>query len=811
MPDIARPSLWTRWSPTSSRAWTAAVALVVAGFCGASALMLQELRRDTWDQAVTGERNLVNILTKDIDRNVELLDLSLGAVADGLLEPEFPSLSPRVQDLILFDHSATGSDLGLILVLDRNGKVVRSSGPSAIGLDLGDRDYFKAFKADPGRGLFIGGPVRGHEAGDADAITLSRGLRAADGSFSGVVVGTIQLDYFQRLFSREDVGRRGSINLFLSDGTCIMRLPYAAADIGRSFAHSANFQRFATAPSGSFSGWSALDGLQRIYSFARVGDLPLFVNVGLSEDDVFAVWRAQAVVTGVALAVLCLFAAGLALRMARQLELTARSERRLRDSEADYRLLADNAHDVIMRLDSSLRRTYVSPACRAVLGYTPEELIGHSPQEIIHPDDWPSVTGLLSNARAGRSEIQTVYRLRHRDGRYIWVEGRYGRLPGLPGFIAVVRDITLRKNAEERAAALNAELEHLARNDALTGLANRRRFDEVLEAECRRAAREHEPVSLLLLDVDRFKLFNDRYGHQGGDACLRAVATAVGGAALRPGDLTARYGGEEIAIVLPGTEAEGAAIVAERVRQAVEDLAIPHAGSPECGGVVTVSIGCATAEPVTGQRTDAGALIAYADACLYEAKRTGRNRAAASVPEGRRLPIPADEAERLAALDAYEAAGALALSESLDQFARITAQLFGVPVAFVSFVGSDTVTMVGRHGTEVDAVPRRDAYCAHTILDDQPMVIPDASVDPRFDTTALPSSGFAFYAGAPLVSPLDGRRLGALCIADTAPRPLLDARARALLADLASVLIGELNRRREAHERSIAAADTLAA
>ena len=91
------------------------------------------------------------------------------------------------------------------------------------------------------------------------------------------------------------------------------------------------------------------------------------------------------------------------------------------------------------------------------------------------------------------------------------------------------------------------------------------------------------------------------------------------------------------------------------------------------------------------------------------------------------------------------------------------------------------------------------------------MVIPDASADPRFDTTALPSSGFAFYAGAPLVSPLDGRRLGALCIADTAPRPLLDARARALLADLASVLIGELNRRREAHERSIAAADTLAA
>lgn len=809
--DAPSPEIWTKQPPSPARFWMIAVTLVVAGFCAASVLMLRDLRKDTWDRAVTGQRNLVTALAQDIDHDVELLDLSLRAVADALADPDLAGLSPRLQDLMLHDQGRTGREIGAMMVLDRDGRVIRGSAPDVIGTEFAARDVVAALKADPGQGLFISAPFRPRPADDEKVIALGRSLRGADGSFAGAVVETVQLAYFRALFSREDLGPRGNINLFRADGTCIMRLPYRADDIGRSFAGSDNFRKFLAAPSGTFSGRASTDGFQRIYSFAHVGGLPLVVDVAGAEDDIFAVWRTKTAIIGLALAALCAVAAGLGLKLVRQLERTARSERRLSDSEADYRLLADNARDVIMRLDPSLRRSYVSPACRAVLGYAPEDLIGRSPQEIIHPDDWPTVNNLLSTAREGRSDMQAIYRLRHRDGHFVWVEGSYGRLPDHRGFIAVLRDVTQRKQAEDRAAALNAELVHLASNDALTGLANRRHFDEVLVAEWRRAVRDDSVVSLLLLDVDRFKLFNDRYGHQGGDACLRAVADAVRGVALRAGDLTARYGGEEIAIVLPGTEAAGAAIVAERVREAVEALAVPHEGNLRCGGVVTVSIGCATAEPASSRRTDPGGLIAAADACLYEAKRTGRNRVESSLPAPGNPPVPADEPERLAVLDAYEAAGALKPSEDLDRIASLAAHLLDVPVAFVSVVGQDTTTLVGRHGTEIEAAPRRDTYCAHTILDDSPLVVADTSADPRFSDDGTARHGLAFYAGAPLVSPVEGRRLGALCVADTVPRPPLDARGRDLLADLARLAMGELERRRNATSDSEPGGGTLAA
>ena len=173
-----------------------------------------------------------------------------------------------------------------------------------------------------------------------------------------------------------------------------------------------------------------------------------------------------------------------------------------------------------------------------------------------------------------------------------------------------------------RTADMNLLLDKQAHVDGLTGLANRRRFDHVLASECDRAGRSGQPLTLLLIDVDFFKRFNDLYGHLAGDDGLRAVASAIAASVSRPSDLVARYGGEEFAVILPMTGRDGALLVAERIRTNVANLAIAHAAGT--AGYVTVSIGAAEALP---QRSDDGPLlISFADQALYRAKALGRNR-----------------------------------------------------------------------------------------------------------------------------------------------------------------------------------------
>ena len=164
--------------------------------------------------------------------------------------------------------------------------------------------------------------------------------------------------------------------------------------------------------------------------------------------------------------------------------------------------------------------------------------------------------------------------------------------------------------------------------DGLTGVANRRCFDERLDTEWRRAARSASPLALLMVDVDHFKRFNDRYGHQVGDECLRRVACALRGGLLRPGDMAARYGGEEFACILPGTDFEGALAVGAGIEQAVRGLRIEHADS-DVSSAVTVSIGVSMGLP--DRDGDPTRLLALADAQLYRAKHSGRGRACGAV------------------------------------------------------------------------------------------------------------------------------------------------------------------------------------
>jgi len=180
------------------------------------------------------------------------------------------------------------------------------------------------------------------------------------------------------------------------------------------------------------------------------------------------------------------------------------------------------------------------------------------------------------------------------------------------------------EDANAQLQQRNAELDRLATMDGLTGLANRRHFDDVLDKEWRRAAREKAKLSLIMIDIDFFKFYNDNYGHQGGDDCLKQVSAALQKAVCRPGDLVARYGGEEFVVVLPNTPAEGSMVMAEKLCLAVSTLKIKHEFS-KASKVVTISMGVATMIP--SSTTSEEVLIASADQALYEAKEEGRNRA----------------------------------------------------------------------------------------------------------------------------------------------------------------------------------------
>jgi diguanylate cyclase (GGDEF)-like protein/PAS domain S-box-containing protein len=294
----------------------------------------------------------------------------------------------------------------------------------------------------------------------------------------------------------------------------------------------------------------------------------------------------------------------------------------VRQNRERYQLIADNVADLVVRLDRDLACGFVSPASRDLLGCEPEELVALPLVEIVHPDDRGAFQQDIARLQTASEIDEFCFRARHADGSYIWVEATGRKLGDRGSIILTIRDISRRKQIEDELAAANSLLKTLATQDGLTGLANRRSFDEVFDREWQRAMRDRAPLGLIMLDVDKFKVFNDVYGHQAGDESLCAVARAIEAALLRPADFVARYGGEEFVIVLPGTDEAGTIEVAERIRQSVEAKKLEHRGN--AGGIVTISAGVwasRTALPVTPREA-----LKCADTNLYSAKAAGRNR-----------------------------------------------------------------------------------------------------------------------------------------------------------------------------------------
>ncbi len=219
--------------------------------------------------------------------------------------------------------------------------------------------------------------------------------------------------------------------------------------------------------------------------------------------------------------------------------------------------------------------------------------------------------------------------LKKKDNTFVWAQcyakttrDETGRRNGFNGFSI---DISETVRTEREINSVNKKLKMLSVVDGLTQIPNRRRFDEYLNSEWKRHFREKDNISLILCDIDFFKLYNDNYGHQAGDECLKEVAAAINGCAGRSADLAARYGGEEFVVILPNTGEQGAMEVAEEVRLSVKNLQIDHEKSKVCDHV-TLSLGVATLLP--GNENSAEELVAMADGALYEAKENGRNQCA---------------------------------------------------------------------------------------------------------------------------------------------------------------------------------------
>jgi diguanylate cyclase (GGDEF)-like protein len=474
----------TPWRLSAKLLIASSIATVI-GFSTVCANVMLDMRHGEEQLARQSLENLASGIEADISRNVELYDLSLRAVVSNMVMPEIKDVSKPIRHLILFDHAATAKHFGAIQVFDAGGNLeVDASTLDPLPENRGDEEYFSVHRDNRDVGLFISRPML-HRG--AYAIVLSRRISGADGSFRGVVAGSIRFSYFHDLFGRLNLDPEDVISVLRHDGIVIMRTPFDLDVIGKNLGHLAAVKSAVAEPSGYLSAPGKYDGITRLMVW-RGGAQPLIVLVGKPWTNVLNLWRIEATRIGAVMLALIAF----------------------------------------------------------VLAVT----------------------------------------------------------------LFLAREIGRRASAEDK-------LEEMATTDALTGLKNRRRFDAAVEDEWRRAMRQRTALSLLMIDADHFKAYNDTFGHQAGDQVLVGIAICISDSVKRAGDCAARYGGEEFAVLLPGTNAADALKVAETIRVKVQ-------GWSDDAMASTVSVGIASAVPNAG--SDWPQLMHAADKALYAAKAAGRNR-----------------------------------------------------------------------------------------------------------------------------------------------------------------------------------------
>jgi PAS domain S-box-containing protein len=399
--------------------------------------------QDTFDVGATMLVAAVNMIRADG------LDPATRSSLDGLLRSEIDQARPRIRSLA---------------VLDADGTLIADSATVEAGtINYADRAYFQYHLNHPGRELHIGPPVLSR-SDHLWIITLSRRVDRPDGSLLAVVLATIELDYFRTYYDTFDIGPNGAILLASADGTLLVRRPYADTMIGRDLSKGSLFNEYLPkAPTGVALARSSTDGVMRLNSYRKLDRYPLVVAAALAERDILADWSHEARIHMAGMAAVLLLTLALGFWVVREFRHRLRTELRAEQSAADYRLLADNSTDLILRLALDGTCRYASPACRSLLGAPPEVLVGTDVVQQLSEPDRQVVRAALARLADGEERTTIVIGARRVDGAMLELEANMQRArteDGTPEIVAVLRDITERQAA---AAALQT-----ARDEAIS-------------------------------------------------------------------------------------------------------------------------------------------------------------------------------------------------------------------------------------------------------------------------------------------------------------------------------------------------------
>jgi PAS domain S-box-containing protein len=330
---------------------------ILLGFVAIAGYSLIDARNATRQNAVQAAENLTTALAHDIDRTITLYDLSLQTVIAGLKLPQLPEMPPAVRQAVLFDGAASADGFGATFVIDENGNIkFASRHSSAQGMNFADRDLFTVHRDNPNVGLYISAPFRLQISG-VWAVAFSRRIAHSDGSFAGIVFGSVKLDFFKRLFDRVDLGPQGTLTLIRTDGLVLMRKPYIDPAKPRVVP---GFNHFRAAPAGSFEASGQIDGRKRIFVYRKLGKLPLVVAAGPTTEVVFADWQRKAGATIILMLGLVAMAFWLLHRLTGEYRRRAEAEARAIESERRHKVIAEAERDARAALERSMAQVEAS-------------------------------------------------------------------------------------------------------------------------------------------------------------------------------------------------------------------------------------------------------------------------------------------------------------------------------------------------------------------------------------------------------------------------------------------------------------------